>query len=295
MCDFKRLEEIQKHLRESPKLTRRRFSALAMGTGAAMVLPGVAGAQDVVSREVEIETPDGVADCHFAHPATGRHPGVLVWPDARGLRPTYFDMAHRLAATGYAVLSVNTYYRGARAPVLPEGASPSDPGVGETLGPLLEMLSPEGDVRDAHAFVEFLDAQDAVDTDRKLGTTGYCLGGPTTMRTAAAIPERIGAGVSFHGIRLATDDPDSPHRLVPQMNAEFVFVIAEDDDENDPQAKHVLREAFDEAGLPAEIEVYPAPHGFCTADSPFHDEAQAERAWSRMQALFDRVLLESDA
>lgn len=288
MCNIEQLERIDKHLREP--LTRREFTTITLGTGAAMVLPAVASAMDVVAREVQIPTPDGVADCHFVYPATGAHPGVLVWPDARGLRPTYHQMARRLAETGYAVLAVNSYYRGARAPVLPEGAGPGDPGTMETLRPLLAMLTPEGDVRDALAFVQFLDGHEAVDTQRKLGTMGYCLGGPTTMRTAAAVPERIGAGASFHGIRLATDEPDSPHRLVPGMRAQFLFAIAEDDDENDPEAKQVLREAFDSAGLHAEIEVYRALHGWCTADSPFHDEAQAERAWSRMQALFDRVL-----
>jgi carboxymethylenebutenolidase len=291
MCDSDQLKRIDEYRRHAAHLTRRDFARITVSAGAALLIPGTAGATDLIERHVDVPTPDGIADCHFVHPAEGAYPGVLVWPDARGLRPAYHQMGRRLAEAGYAVLSVNTYYRGQRAPVLPDGATPADAGTMETLRPLLGQLTPEGDVRDAIAFVEFLDAQTAVDTGRKIGTTGYCLGGPTTMRTAAAIPDRIGAGASFHGIRLATDEPDSPHRLVPGMRASFLFAIAEDDDAGDPQAKHVLREAFDAAGLDAEIEVYQgAMHGWCTVDSPVHNEAQAERAWGRLLDLFERAL-----
>lgn len=187
-------------------------------------------------------------------------------------------MADRLAASGYSVLVVNPYYRDQRAPVLPEGATSQDPGIMETLRPMLASLSTETNVTDAIALIEYLDAQEVVDSARKLGTTGYCLGGPNTFRTAAEFPDRIGAVGSFHGIRLVTDEPDSPHRLVPNTQAEYLVAIAEDDDQREPQAKHALRESFDGAGVPAEVEVYEdALHSWCTPDSHVYNEAQAER------------------
>ena len=239
----------------------------------------------------ELPTPDGTADCHFVHPSSGAHPGVLIWPDALGLRPAFEQMARRLAESGYAVLVVNPYYRTERVPFLPEGASFRDEEVRKKIFPLMRSLTPERTVTDAAAFVGFLDSRDAVARDRKIGTAGYCMGGSMTMRTAAAFPDRIGAGASFHGGRLVTDSPDSPHRLVGIMRAHYLFAIAEDDDADDPDAKTALRAAFDAAGLPAEIEVYAGTlHGWCPPDSPVYDEAQAERAWSRMLALFETAL-----
>jgi carboxymethylenebutenolidase len=287
MCD----ENLLKHFRSSNDLTRRQFGALSIGTGAAMVLPRAANALEVTAATVDVATPDGVADCHFVHPVSGAHPAVLIWPDARGLRTVYFQMAARLAESGYSVLAVNPYYRGKRAPVLPEGALASDPNTMTVLRPLLADLNPETHVTDALALLEYLDAQPSVDSQRKMATTGYCLGGPMTMRAAAARPDRIGAAASFHGIQLATDAPDSPHLLVPRMRAQYLFAIAADDDARDPNSKVLLREAFDSAGLAAEIEVYEgANHSWCTADSPVHNPAQAERAWSRMMNLFETVL-----
>ena len=196
-----------------------------------------------------------------------------------------------LLGSGYSVLVVNPYYRTARSPVVPEGASFADAETRETVFPLARSLSPETNVTDARAFVEFLDAQSAVDAGRQIGTTGYCMGGPMVMRTAAAIPDRIGAGASFHGGGLVTDADNSPHRLVPDMQASFLIAIAENDDEREPEAKGALREAFDSAGLAAEIEVYEgAMHGWCPPDSAVYHEAQAERAWARLLALFETAL-----
>ncbi len=292
MCDEETLADMQEHLKRSGAVTRREFGALSVGTGLAMMLPRAVDAQDVSEQHVDVETPDGVADCYFVHPSGGtQHPGVIVWPDAVGLRPAFEQMGRRLAESGYAVLVVNQYYREARAPVVPEGASFADEETRNTLGPLMGSLSPETNVTDALAFAAFLDGQAVVDPSRKMGTTGYCMGGPMTMRTAAALPDRIGAGASFHGGGLVTDGPDSPHRLVSAMNAQFLFAIAENDDMRDPEAKNVLREAFAEAGLPAEIEVYEGTmHGWCPPDSAVYDEAQAERAWSRLLALFETAL-----
>jgi carboxymethylenebutenolidase len=289
MCDDRTVHEDDEFLRSAGALSRRSFGAMSMAAlGACATGPSDSGA--LVEQDVSIATPDGAADAYFVHPAAGAHPGVLVWPDIVGLRPAFRTMGKRLAQSGYAVLVVNPFYRLARAPVLPEGASFADPGHRETLMGYARTLTPETQVADATAFVAFLDGQRAVDKQRKIGTTGYCMGGPITMRTAAALPERIGAGASFHGGRLATDQPDSPHLLVPQMRARFLFAIAQNDDQADPAAKTTLRDAFAAANLQAEIEVYPAQHGWCAIDSRVYDEVQAERAWSRLLALFETGL-----
>ena len=291
MCDEATLRDAEDYLRRSGILTRRKFGVLSAGTGLAMLLPRSAAALEVRAADVEVSTPDGTADCHFVHPSSGTHPGVLIWPDALGLRPAFEQMGRRLAESGYAVLVVNPYYRTERAPVLPEGATFRDEATRKKIFPLMRSLSPETTVTDAKAFVGFLDRQEAVSGDRKMGTMGYCMGGSMTMRTAAAFPDRIGAGASFHGGRLVTDAPDSPHLLVGKMQARYLFAIAENDDEKDPEAKTVLREAFAAAGLPAEIEVYAGTlHGWCPPDSAVYDEAQAERAWSRLLALFETAL-----
>ena len=287
MCDDRTDAENTTYLR-GKRLTRREFGAVSAGAGLTILLPRAANAQSVTESEIEITTPDGVCDSYFVHPARGAHPGVLIWPDAFGLRPAMRQMATRLAESGYSVLAVNQYYRTKKAPI----AEGTDFGaLRETLMPLMRSLSPETNVTDAKAFVGLLDEQDAVDSDRKMGTMGYCMGGPMTMRTAAALPDRIGAGASFHGGGLVTDRPDSPHLLVEKMTAHYLFAIAENDDQRQPEAKDVLRETFEKAGLPAEIEVYEgAMHGWCPPDTPVYHEAQAERAWSRLLALFERAL-----
>ncbi len=291
MCDERTIRDADDYLRRSGNLTRREFGALSVGTGLAMLLPRAANALAVTAADVEVSTPDGAADCHFVHPSSGTHPGVLIWPDALGLRPAFEQMGRRLAESGYSVLVVNPYYRTVRAPVMAEGASFRDEATRKTIFPLMRSLSAETNVTDARAFIGFLDGQSAVDGDRKMGTMGYCMGGSMTMRTAAALPERIGAGASFHGGRLVTDAPDSPHLLVGKMQANYLFAIAENDDRKDPEAKNVLREAFAAAELPAEIEVYEGTlHGWCPPDSAVYHEAQAERAWSRLLALFETAL-----
>ncbi len=291
MCDDRTLRESTRYLTDRDEVTRREFGAISAGAGLAMLLPRAADAQAVTEQDVEVTTPDGVADCFFVHPATGTHPGVVVWPDILGLRPAFRQMGRRLAESGYSVLVVNQFYRSARSPVVPEGATFQDESIRNIVIPLARALNPETHVTDARAFVDFLDSQEAVDPDRKMGTTGYCMGGPITMRTAWARSDRVGAGASFHGGGLVTDQPDSPHLLVEEMDAHYLFAIAENDDTEDPEAKNVLRETFDAAGLPAEIEVYEgALHGWCPPDSAVYNEAQAERAWSRLLVLFETAL-----
>ena len=287
MCDDRTVGDNTKYLRGT-KLTRRQFGAVSAGAGLAMLLPRAANAQAVSETDLDITTPDGVADCYFVHPSSGAHPGVLIWPDAFGLRPAKKQMGRRLAESGYSVLVVNQYYRSQRAPIV----SSTDFGAERaTLMPLMGSLNADTQTRDAMAFISFLDTQPAVDSSRKMGTMGYCMGGPFTMRTAAAVPDRVGAAASFHGGGLVTNAPDSPHLLVPKMTAHYLFAIAANDDQNQPEAKDVLRDAFAQAGLPAEIEVYMgAMHGWCPPDSNVYHEAQAERAWSRLLALFEEAL-----
>ena len=288
MCDETTTNDAKEYLRRSGPLTRRQFGEVSMGAGLAMLLPRAANAQAVTESELDVTTPDGVSDSYFVHPSSGSHPGVLIWPDAFGLRPAKRQMAKRLAESGYAVLVVNQYYRSQRAPIV---NTTNFGEVSDTLRPLMGTLNAETQVRDARAFIGFLDRQQAVDSNRKMGTMGYCMGGPFTMRTAASLPDRVGAAASFHGGGLVTDQPDSPHLLVPQMTAQYLFAIAANDDENQPEAKDVLRDAFTQAGLQAEIEVYDgAMHGWCPPDSQVYDESKAERAWSRLLALFTRAL-----
>ena len=289
MCDKDHFEEdLEKYIRAG-RVTRRDFGSLTAGVGLAMMLPRAANAQAVTEKDVEITTPDGVCDAYFVHPQSGAHAAVLVWPDILGLRPAFRQMGKRLAESGYSVLTVNPFYRGKRAPIVPPGSAFNQ----ETMAvarPLAGQLNATTHVSDARAFVAWLDQQPQVDKNRGIGTTGYCMGGPITMRTAGALPARIGAAASFHGGGLVTQNPDSPHLLVPQMKAQYLFAVAENDDMREPEAKNVLRDTFAKANLQAEIEVYPAAHGWCPPDSQVYDEAQAERAWSRMLALFERAL-----
>lgn len=291
MCDDFTNKDNEALLPAGRPLTRREFNKLGAGAALMMMLPAVANAQDVVEEEVSVSTPDGVADCYFVHPAAGAHAAVLLWPDILGLRMSFRAMGKRLAQSGYSVLVVNPFYRDARAPVMPEGSLFSDPVVRDHMRSLAANLSPQTCVSDGTAFIQWLDQQSSVDTSRKVGTMGYCMSGSYVMRLAAALPERVGAGGSFHGGGLVSDAPASPHLLIPQMQAASLLIaIAENDDEREPESKTVLREAFAAAGVNAEVEVYPALHGWCVPDSPAYHEAEANRAWARLLAIFSEAL-----
>lgn len=294
MCDQDTLHDSTEHLNTN-EVSRRRFMTLSAGGAAGMslatLLPSVANAQTVTETDVNITTPDGVADCYFVYPSAGASAAVLVWPDILGLRPAFRAMGKRLAESGYAVLVVNPFYRNAKSPVVAEGASFQDPAIRNTVMPMAQALNATTHVTDAKAFVGWLDQQAAVDKNRKIGTTGYCMGGPMVMRTVASIPERVGAGGSFHGGGLATDQANSPHLLIPQMKASLLIAIADNDDKQDPKAKDTLGAAFDAAKVPAEIEVYTdAQHGWTVPDSAVYHEAQAEKAWARMLDIFGKAL-----
>jgi carboxymethylenebutenolidase len=280
MCD-------QDHFAEDlKKYSRRDVGAIAAAVSVAMMLPRAAWAVDVKESEVTITTPDGTCDAYFVTPTTGAAPAVLVWPDIFGLRPAFRQMGKRLAEEGYSVLVVNPFYRTQKAPTAPQGGATA---IADVL-PLARTLSATTHTADAKAFIAWLDARAEVDKGKKIGTIGYCMGGPIVMRTAAAVPDRVGAGGSFHGGGLNTPNPDSPHLLIPTMKAQFLIAIAENDDMRDPESKNVLRKAFDDAKVKAEIEVYPAAHGWCPPDSQVYSEEQAEKAWGRMLALFKTAL-----
>jgi carboxymethylenebutenolidase len=290
MCDQDAFDDMTEYQLKSG-VSRREFGALTLGAGLVSLLPRGAAAAEVTETEVQIKTPDGTCDAYFVHPATGAHPGVLIWPDIFGLRPAFRQMGKRLAESGYAALVVNPFYRVKPAPTAPEHPDFNDPATRTALMSLMGALTQETAFTDAKAFIPWLDAQSAVDKKRKMGTTGYCMGGPLTMRTAAAMPARVGAGASFHGGGLVTDKPDSPHLLVPKMKAHYLFAIAENDDQKQPEAKDVLRAAFARAKLPAEIEVYAGTmHGWCPPDSQVYNQEQAEKAWGRLLVLFKSAL-----
>ena len=280
-------------------LSRREFVALSVAGGLAVAAGSAAAALPIAEAEVTIKTPDGTCDAAFFHPTTGAHPGVLIWPDVVGLRPAMRDMGRRLAAEGYAVLVPNPFYRVAKAPVFESAATVDfqDPTIRAKLGPLMGSVNAAGAAeKDAVAYIAFLDAQAQVDKAKRIGTQGYCMGGPLVVKTAAALPHRVGAGASFHGGGLVTDKPDSPHLLAPKIKAQMYFAIAANDDQRQPDAKDKLREAFSAAKVAAEIEVYPARHGWCVPDMPVENGAplysmpDAERAWSKLLALYKVAL-----
>ena len=288
MCEHDDLDEFA---RRAGDLTRRRFSAMALGAGIVAALPKLANAAETQGTDVEIKTPDGTADAYLVHPKTGKYPGVLIWPDIFGLRPTFKEMATRLAESGYAVVVINPFYRTKKAPTAPDHPDFNDPPTRQALMTLAGTLTPDTAATDAKAFVAFLDSQPSVDRKRKMATMGYCMGGPFVLRTAATLPDRIGAGATFHGGGLVTEKPDSPHLFIPHMKAHYLIAIAENDDQREPQTKNVLRETFAKTHLPAEIEVYAGTqHGWCPPDSHVYNKEQAEKAWSRMLALFGNSL-----
>jgi carboxymethylenebutenolidase len=286
MCDQDHFEDDRKEYEARGLVTRRQFGVL-LGAGMAMMLPRVVNAVDVTESDVSVTTPDGTADCYFVHPVSGTAPGVLVWPDIFGLRPSFRQMGRRLAETGYSVLVVNPFYRVRKAPTA--GAGTATP-IQELL-PLAKALSETTHMADAKAFIGWLDQQPSVARNRKMGTQGYCMGGPIAFRTAAANPDRVGAVASFHGGGLVTDMPSSPHLQASKTKAQFLIAIAENDDMRAPNEKNVLKETFAKVNLPAEIEVYAgAAHGWCPPDSQVHNQPQAERAWSRLLAMYEKAL-----
>jgi carboxymethylenebutenolidase len=285
MCDQDHFED-REQFAALGLVTRKQFGVM-LGAGMAMMLPQVANAAAVTESDVNVTTPDGAADCYFVHPGTGTAPGVLIWPDIFGLRPAFRQMGKRLAESGYSVLVVNPFYRVKKAPTADAGAATPIP----QLMPLAQGLNETTHMTDAKAFIGWLDGQPSVARNRKIGTQGYCMGGPIAFRTAAAVPDRVGAVGSFHGGGLVTTAPNSPHLQAAKSKAQFLIAIAANDDARSPKDKDVLKETFAEANLHAEIEVYTgAAHGWCPPDSGVYNEPQAEKAWSRLLVLYGKAL-----
>jgi len=286
MCDQDHYEKVRREYEARGLVTRKQFGK-TLAAGVAMLLPKVVNAAAVTDAEVTIKTPDGTADCYFVHPSTGTAPGVLVWPDIFGLRPAFREMGKRLAESGYSVLVVNPFYRTRKAPTAEKGAATPIQG----LFPLMQSLTETTQLTDAKAFIGWLDQQPSVAKNRKMGTQGYCMGGPIAFRTAFAVPDRVGAVGSFHGANLVGKDEHSPHLEAAKTKAQFLVAIAESDDKNAPNDKTALKDTFAKAGVPAEVEVYAgSAHGWCPPDSGVYNQELAEKAWSRLLALYGKAL-----
>lgn len=286
MCD----DDIHQGLVHDPSVSRRAFGLMTVAlTGVATV---ARADETVVEKDVEIKTPDGTADAALFYPkAKGKFPAVLLWPDVMSLRPVFRDMGRRLAAAGYVVLVPNLYYRVQKAPVIQGSFNFANPDDRAKLMPMRATVTPEGTAKDAVAYLAFLDAQPQTNTAKKAGVQGYCMGGPLSFQTAAAVPHRIGAVASFHGGGLLTAKPDSPHLLLPKTKAAYLIEIADNDDKQDPTVKDKLKAAFAEAKLPAQVEVFEgANHGWTVKGSQVYNEAAAETAWANLLALYKKAL-----
>jgi carboxymethylenebutenolidase len=247
-----------------------------------------------IENDVEVQTADGVCNVAFVHPETGPWPPVIMWPDAGGLRPVMREMAKRLAAEGYSVLVPNPFYRLTREERDSSKADFRNPEYMAALQKLMGSIGAPGAAeKDAAAFIAFIDGQDSVDRSKRIGTQGYCMGGKLALRTGAIAPDRVGAVASFHGGGLVTDQPDSPHRLAPKIDARVYIAIAKNDDDRQPEAKDILRDAF---GPKAEVELYGSLHGWCIRDMPvvdgqaLYNAPDAERAWAKLLALYKAAL-----
>lgn len=272
------------------ELNRRSF-ALSVGATAAFGFAGSANAAAAVGeRDVVVRTADGRCDAALFSPAGGRSgPGVLLWPDAGGLRPAMRDLGRRLAGEGYVVLVVNPFYRTVTAEGF-RALNQQVPAEAEKRTAARTAMTPEATVRDSVAFVRYLDALPQT-TAAKVGVQGYCMGGPLSFRTAGAVPGRIGAVGSFHGGGLVTDQPSSPHLLIPRTSARYVVAVARNDDANRPNEKNVLRETLLKAGRPAYLDVFAANHGWCAPDGAQYNQAEAERAWAVLLDTYKRSLV----
>jgi carboxymethylenebutenolidase len=281
MCD----NDIHQGLVEDWSVTRRAFVTTSLA--AAGLASAAYAAETIVEKDVTISTGDGTADAALFHPAgKGTWPAVLVWPDIMGLRPVFREMGKRLAAQGYVVLVPNPFYRSKKAPVIDGAFDFSNQEARQTLFGYRAAMTDAGVDKDATAYLAFLDAQPQTAKNKKAGVQGYCMGGPLSFRTAAAVPGRIGAVGSFHGGGLVTDQPSSPHLLIPKTKASYLICVAQNDDAKAPKDKDTLKEAFTAAKRPATVEVYPADHGWCVPGSQAYNQAAAEKAWAELAKLY---------
>lgn len=286
MCD----DDIHPGLVEDSRLSRRGFGLLTVAGASLAAAPALAQS-NVVEKDVAVKTPDGTADCALFYPVgKGTWPALLIWPDIMGLRPAFRDMGRRLAGEGYVVLVVNPFYRSAKSPVIDDKFDFSNTEQRARLTGYRAAIGDDGADRDSTAYLTFLDAQPQTNKVRKAGVQGYCMGGPLSFRTAAAVPGRIAAVGSFHGGGLVTKNPNSPHLLIPKTNAAYLIAKARNDDAKEPTVKDDLKAAFAAAGRTATVEVYPADHGWCVKGSAVYNEAEAERAWAALLAMYKTQL-----
>ena len=276
-------------IKDAGVLSRRGLATLSLGAGLAAA--GAAFAGDVVETDVTIATADGMCDAALFHPpGDSRWPGAIIFTDVLGLRPVFREMGRRLAGNGYCVLVPNPFYRTRKAPVIDGPFDFTKPEDRAKLAPLTAPLSRATQITDTGAYIGWLSVHPRVKPRKKIGVSGYCMGGPYTLVAASVAPGRIGAVGSFHGGGLVTDKPDSPHLLIAKIKAACYLGVANNDDQRQPDAKDKLKAAFADAKLPAEVEVYPANHGWCVRDNPTYDAASAERAWAHLTSLYARAL-----
>lgn len=288
MCD----DETLRRMRSTPKMTRRGFAMITASAAAAAGTTAY-GQAKVVEKNVDVKTADGVSDSALFYPeGQGTWPAVVVWPDIMGLRPVFREMGRRLASQGYVVLVVNPFYRSAKAAdIVAANLNFGSPEGRAKLGGYRAAITDAANDKDAVAYVAFLDSQPQTNKAKKVGVQGYCMGGPLSFRTAAAVPNRIGAVGSFHGGGLVTKEPNSPHLLIGKTNARYLVAVAENDDKSDPEAKVVLRKTFDDTKRTATVEVYPANHGWCVPGGGAYNAAAAEKAWAELLTLYKTALV----
>jgi carboxymethylenebutenolidase len=292
MCDESKLADWAKQT-----ISRRQFGAL---TGAAALAACASGESEskaepaipgLTERGINFATPDGTMDGFFVQPEAGNHPAVILWPDIAGIRESKRTIARKLASAGYAVLVVNPYYRDVTGEQFADFAAFIADGGFQKVGPWRGKLNAETIMRDATAIVDWLDRQEGVDQAKGIGTQGYCMGGPFTIWSAAAVPARIKAAASFHGGGLVrADNPMSPHNVLGKVDASLLIAVAQDDDAEAPQAKTTFAEAAAAAGVPATVTVYAGDHGWMVPDSPAYDAAAAAKGEADLLALYSAAL-----
>lgn len=294
MCDKRKVEV---WAREA--ISRRQFAGLTGVAAAAACSPDVASGQSpdtpaalpLSETLVSIETSDAIMDAFFVHPQEGKFPGVVFWPDIGSIREAKRNMARRLAGEGYAVLVVNPYYRDVAGEQFKDFADFIQKKGFSMVRPWRSKLDADSIGRDAMSAVTWLDEQASVDTSKGIGTQGYCMGGPFTVWSAAAVPDRIKAAASFHGGGLVRDAYDkSPHKVLDKASAAFLIAIAQDDDADAPADKTTFAESAQEAGRKASVSVYGGDHGWTVPDSPAYAAAAAEQAYADLLFLYSEAL-----
>lgn len=290
MCDESKLAEWARNA-----ISRRQFGALTGAAALAACGSGEIKAQStfpgLAERGINFETPDGTMDGFFVRPENGNHPAVILWPDIASIREAKRNIARKLASAGYCVLVVNPFYRDVTGEQFADFAAFVSDGGFQKVGPWRGKLTPEAIMRDAVAIVDWLDRQEGVDQAKGIGTQGYCMGGPLTIWSAAAVPSRIKAAASFHGGGLVrADNPMSPHALLDKVEASLLIAVAQDDDAKAPTDKTVFADAARAADVAATVEVYPGNHGWMVPDSPAYDATAAGRGEADLKALYAAAL-----